>query len=69
MVVDVVRECQRSGLLPAGQTELVAVSIWGQIHGIVSLALEGQIPHTVIDKRDVQSIVDFALGQLMALKG
>lgn len=69
LVVDVVRECQRSGLLPAGQTELVAVSIWGQIHGIVSLALEGQIPHTVIDKKDVQSIVDFALGQLMALKG
>jgi len=68
LVVDVVRECQKSGLLPAGQTELVAVSLWAQIHGIVSLALEGQIPHAVIDQNDVQAIVDFAFGQIFAGK-
>lgn len=68
LVVDVVRECQKSGLLPAGQTELVAVSLWAQIHGIVSLALEGQIPHAVIDQNDVQAIVDFAFGQFFAGK-
>ncbi len=65
LVVGIVQKCQRSGILPAGQTELVAVSVWGQIHGIVSLALEGQIPHKVRDQFDIQHIVDFALGQIM----
>lgn len=68
LVVDVVIDCQRSGLLPPGQPELIAVSIWGQIHGVVSLALEGQIPHAVRDEENVQGIVDFALGQLLARK-
>ena len=65
LVVDVVRACQDTGIFPAAPAELMAVSVWGQVHGILSLALEGQISHTVLDKHKVEDIVSFALEQMI----
>jgi AcrR family transcriptional regulator len=62
-VVDVVRTCQEAGVLRATAPEIMAVSLWGQIHGIVSLMLEGQISHTVLAKFDIHQIVLFAIEQ------
>lgn len=64
-VVDVVRACQAVHVLGPGSTEIIAVSIWGQVHGIVSLALEGQISHTVLGRRNVQDIVSYAIELVM----
>ncbi len=63
-VVDVVRACQSAGILRAAPPELMAVSVWGQVHGILSLALEGQISHTVLDRFTIQEIVSFGIGQM-----
>jgi len=63
-VVEVVRACQDAGILRATPTAIMAVSIWGQIHGIVSLMLEGQISHTVLDRFTIREIVLFGLDQL-----
>ncbi len=60
-VVNVVRACQRAGALPPADAELAAVALWGQLHGVISLALEGQISHTVLDQHSVQDIVGFAV--------
>src|SRR5512138_60386 len=49
-VVEIVRVCQEADVLPAAPPELMAVSVWGQVHGVVSLVLEGQISHTVLDR-------------------
>ena len=65
LVVGVVRACQDSGVLGATPPEMLAVAVWGQVHGIVSLALEGQIPHTVLDSHTVQDIVSFAIEQMI----
>jgi AcrR family transcriptional regulator len=62
-VVDIVTGCQQAGLLRKSPPELMAVSVWGQIHGIVSLSLEGQISHTVLDRFRIHEIVLFALDQ------
>jgi hypothetical protein len=43
---------------------VIAVTVWGQLHGIISLLLEGQIPHAVLDKFSVRDIVFFAIDQL-----
>ena len=67
-VVDVVRICQDAGVLQDMPAEIVAVTLWGQIHGIISLMLEGQISHTVLDKFDIHQIILFALEQLMVDK-
>jgi hypothetical protein len=46
----------------------MAVSVWGQVHGIVSLVLEGQVSHTVLDHFTLRDIVLFALDQLITDK-
>jgi AcrR family transcriptional regulator len=63
-VVEVVRACQTAGILRAGSPEVLAVSVWGQLHGIVSLALEGQISHTILHDHSLSEIVSFAVDQL-----
>lgn len=67
-VLEIVRACQHAGVLQEGPSELVAVSIWAEVHGIVSLALEGQISHTVRDRFTMRDIVLFGLEQMLAGK-
>ncbi|MFZ5859027.1 MAG: TetR/AcrR family transcriptional regulator [Chloroflexota bacterium] len=64
-VVDIVKACQTAKVLKPGSPEVTAVIVWGQVHGIVSLALEGQISHTVLDRHSVQDLVTFAMEQLV----
>ena len=65
-VVDVVRACQEAGILRSTPAEMMAVAVWGQVHGIVSLALEGQISHSVLDHHAVQDLVSFAVEQMIS---
>jgi len=67
-VVDVVRACRGTGLLRSARSippEMTAVAVWGQIHGIISLLLEGQISHTVLDRFGIRDIVLFAIDQII----
>jgi hypothetical protein len=66
LVVDVVQACQNAGLLPNASADLMAVSVWGQVHGIVSLAIEGQVSHRVLDKHSIQDIVSFSIERLIS---
>jgi AcrR family transcriptional regulator len=63
-VVEIVRACQDAGILRSAPPSLMAVAIWGEVHGIISLMLEGQIPHTVFDHRSILEIVSFAIEQM-----
>ena len=65
LVVEVVQACQNAGVLPTAPANLMAVSVWGQVHGIVSLALEGQISHTLLEKKNIESIVSFAMDRAL----
>ena len=65
LVVDVVQACQDAGILPTAPANLMAVSVWGQVHGILSLALEGQVSHMVLDKHTIQEVVSFSLEQML----
>jgi AcrR family transcriptional regulator len=67
-VVDIVRACQRTGVLRSDPPELIAVSIWGQVYGVILLALEGQISHTVLDRFTVREIVSFGIEQMSVSK-
>jgi AcrR family transcriptional regulator len=64
-VVEIVRACQEAGILRNTPPEMMAVSVWGQIHGIISLLLEGQISHTVRDRLSIRDLVLFALDQFV----
>jgi AcrR family transcriptional regulator len=65
LVVDVIRACQQAGILRAALPDMMALAVWGQVHGILALALEGQIPHVVLDRHSVQEAVAFSMEQLM----
>ena len=62
-VVDIVKACQSEGILKPTAPEMAAVAMWGQIHGIISLFLEGQVSRQVLDRFNLRDIVLFALDQ------
>ena len=65
-VIDIVRACQAAGILRAAPPELMAIAVWGQVHGITSLLLEGQISHVVLDQFEPRALVLFALDQFLS---
>jgi AcrR family transcriptional regulator len=64
-VVDIVRACQNRGVLRAAPPEMMAVCVWGQVHGITSLMLERQISHTVFERFDLHRLVLFSIEQFL----
>jgi AcrR family transcriptional regulator len=67
-VVEIVRACQDAGVLRPAPPELMAVSVWGQVYGVIALALEGQISHIVLDRFTIQDIVLFGIEQMSLSK-
>jgi AcrR family transcriptional regulator len=67
-VVDVIAGCQGAGVLNPGPPELMAATVWAQVHGLVSLLLEDQLPHTVLDRFTIRAMFLFALGQITRVK-
>jgi AcrR family transcriptional regulator len=64
-VVTVVETSQAASILPQGPADLVAVSLWGMLHGLVSLVLEDQVSHTILDRLTLKELLLFSLN-LMA---
>ena len=65
-VVDIVKSCQEAGVLRPVPPEIMAVAVWGQLHGIISLILEGQVSHVVLDRFSIREIVFFAMNQTIS---
>jgi len=64
LVVKIVTQCQQAGILRQGAPDLTAVSVWAQIHGFVTLLLENQISHTVLDRYTVREMFIYMLNQI-----
>lgn len=64
LVVEIVVQCQQAGILRQGAPDLTAVTVWALIHGLVTLLLENQISHTVLDRFTVREMFIFTLNQI-----
>jgi AcrR family transcriptional regulator len=64
VVEAIVKTCQEAGVLEAGPTDAVAVSVWSMVHGFVSLLLENQISHTVTERMTVRGLLIFAINRM-----
>jgi AcrR family transcriptional regulator len=64
LVVQVVQNCEQKGILKLLAPELMAVTVWGQVHGMISLIMMGQISHTVLEHYELRTILIIALNQL-----
>ena len=60
-LVKIVELCQQANVLKDGEPDLMAFSLWGTVHGFVSLLLEGQISHTVLEKGSLKEILIFII--------
>jgi AcrR family transcriptional regulator len=67
-VVQMVAACQAAGILRPGPADLLAVSVWGLVHGVTSLLLEGQISHAIRDRLSLRAMLIFALGQVTSVE-
>ncbi len=64
LVVQIVEACQKAGVLNRGPSDLIAVSLWSLIHGFVSLILEGQISHTILERYTLREMLILTLNQI-----
>jgi AcrR family transcriptional regulator len=64
LLLRIVGLCQGRGILRPGPTELVAVSLWSLVHGLVSLLLEKQIPSSLRDRCEPREMLLAALRQV-----
>ena len=63
-LVSVVETCQQAGLLNDGPSDLMAISVWSSVHGMIMLILEGQVSRTVLNKHDIDDILKNTLNLL-----
>jgi AcrR family transcriptional regulator len=64
LVKSIVEKNQASGNLRGGDPELTTLSVWGIVHGFIMLFLEGQIPHSVLERTSLRELIEFQLGQI-----
>ena len=48
-IIKTVADCQAAGILRSGPTDLIAVHLWGSIHGLATLLIEDQLSSTVLE--------------------
>jgi AcrR family transcriptional regulator len=65
LVKDIVKRNQAAGTLGKGPLDMIALSAWGIVHGLVMLLLEGQISHTVLERGSLRQLLEFQLKQIM----
>lgn len=64
LVVQIVEACQQAKVLKRGPTDLIAVGVWSLIHGFVSLILEDQVSHTVLERYALRDMLILTLNQI-----
>jgi AcrR family transcriptional regulator len=65
LLVELVRRCQASSVLPPGPEDVLAVSVWSLVHGFTSLLLEGQITHTILERYPLRELVRQAIAPFL----
>jgi AcrR family transcriptional regulator len=68
MFREIITKCKQAGILRDDPTDLLATGIWGSIHGLVMLVLDGQISHLVLDQFSLRRILVFSLSQYIQQK-
>jgi AcrR family transcriptional regulator len=65
IVVGIVTRCQAAGRLSPEPPDLLAVSVWSAVHGLVSLLLNQQISHSVSERFTPREMLLHTLDQFV----
>ncbi len=63
-IVELVTECQTIGILRAGRSNLIAVHLWGSIHGLATLLIEDQLSSAVLENFTLREMLISTLNLL-----
>jgi AcrR family transcriptional regulator len=64
LVEQIVAICQQMGVLRPGAADVMAVVVWGLVHGIISLVTMGQVSHTILNQYDLRRMLIFGMDQI-----
>ncbi len=64
LLQEVLQDCMDKGLIKKAPVEVVAVSIWGMVHGLVSLAIRDRLTK-LVPKDDIQKVMQQSLNWLL----
>ena len=56
-ITEMVAECQATGIWPSGPSDLIAVHLWGSIHGLAALLIEDQLSSQVLENYSLRKIL------------
>lgn len=67
LLKNIIEQCRSTGILQAEEidSEIQAISLWGQLHGLVSLIIQGQIPSSLLASVEPQDMLLVALRQVV----
>ena len=68
LVIRIVETCQAAGLLRPGPVDVEAVSVWSIVHGFVSLLLEGQFYHSLLERYTVRELLISCLAHVTLIE-
>lgn len=64
-VEEIVAFCQKAGILKPSPANIMALSIWSTIHGMVALVLDGQVSHVILDQFSMRQLLLHSLRQFV----
>jgi AcrR family transcriptional regulator len=64
LIKEIVSRCRTTGIFQEGTDELLAQSLWGTVHGLISLIQQGQVSSALTGKYTPQDLLLFTLGQM-----
>ena len=67
-ICQIVSLCQDAEVLNAGDEELLALNLWGTVHGLISLLLQGQVSSKILDRNTHEHLLITALDQITKVK-
>jgi AcrR family transcriptional regulator len=67
-VQQIVANCQAAAILSPGPSDVAAVGVWSQVHGLALLLLDGQISHTVLERVPLKALLIACLQQMVRVR-
>lgn len=69
LLQNIVEQCRAAGILQTENinAEMQAVNLWGQVHGLVSLVVQGQLPGRLLQEETIKDILLAGLKQMVLI--
>ena len=68
LIRSIVAQCQSIGVFGSGDEDMLALSVWGTVHGLVSLIQQGQVSRAVLNRYTPRQLILFTLDRITQVR-